>query len=201
LIHFVLLVFLPLPGERFTNMPGFAAGCGQFLMVRRGPYFATGGHASIPTTMHDGLLLPQLFRRHGFKTSVYDLSKDAVCRMYSNAGAVWSGLSKNATEGMASAMRLPIFTLMLFVGQVMPLPVIVWTVLAGDSGAEGLAMIALALGYGVRVACAARYRQSWRGAALHPLGVLTLLVLQWSALVRKALGRPAIWKQREYRME
>jgi hypothetical protein len=102
---------------------------------------------------------------------------------------------------MASKLRLPIFTLLLLIGQVLPLPLIVWSALANDPGAEGLAWLALILGYCVRVISAAKYRQSWRGVALHPLGVLTLLALQWTALLRKLQGRPATWKQREYRME
>jgi hypothetical protein len=50
LIHFVLLGFLPLPGERFTRRPGFAVGCDQFMMVRRSSYLATGGHSAIRST-------------------------------------------------------------------------------------------------------------------------------------------------------
>ena len=37
LIHFVLLGFLPIPRMRASTKPSFAAGCGQFLMVRREP--------------------------------------------------------------------------------------------------------------------------------------------------------------------
>jgi hypothetical protein len=47
---------------------------------------------------------------------------------------------------------------------------------------------------------AAKYRQSWLGALLHPAGVLLLLVLEWGALQRKLAGQRAMWKQREYRM-
>jgi cellulose synthase/poly-beta-1,6-N-acetylglucosamine synthase-like glycosyltransferase len=78
LIHFILLGFLPMAGERWSRSSAFAAGCGQFLMVRREPYFATGGHAANPKTMHDGLRLPKLFRRNGFRTGVFDLSHDSL---------------------------------------------------------------------------------------------------------------------------
>ena len=61
LIHFVLLSYLPLAGMRALPAPGFAVGCGQFLMVRRDAYRKTGGHSQIRTTMHDGLLLPHSF--------------------------------------------------------------------------------------------------------------------------------------------
>ena len=121
LIHFVLLSYLPLAGMRALSAPGFAAGCGQFLMVRREAYRKTGGHAQIRATMHDGLLLPQLFRRHGLRTDIADLTHLATCRMYHNASEVWQGLAKNATEGMASPARILPFTFLLFCGQILPL--------------------------------------------------------------------------------
>jgi hypothetical protein len=200
LIHFVLLGFLPLLGERWSRRSGFAAGCGQFMMVRREAYLATGGHSAIRTTMHDGLLLPVLFRRYRFRTGVYDLSRDAVCRMYHDAGEVWRGLGKNATEGMASATRLPVFTLLLFVGQVMPIPVALWALHLKDELPMRVALMALALGLAMRVVSAIRYRENWIGVILHPMGILILLVLQWNAFLRKMIGKPATWKERAYQV-
>jgi hypothetical protein len=202
LIHFVLLGFLPLPAERRSGRAAFAAGCGQFLMVRRDAYFASGGHAAIRTTMHDGLLLPQLLRRSGFRTRLFDLTRDARCRMYHDAAEVWRGLSKNATEGIAAPRRLPVFTLLLFCGQVMPLPLLLWFQLNTGLGQAAfllwLAAASLLSGYAIRIVSAIRYRQSWRSVALHPVGVLVLLALQWNALFRKLRGRPATWKERAY---
>jgi glycosyltransferase involved in cell wall biosynthesis len=200
LIHFVLLGFLPLVGERWSRRSGFAAGCGQFMMLRREAYFATGGHSAIRMTMHDGLLLPVLFRRYRFRTGVYDLSRDAVCRMYHGAGEVWRGLGKNATEGMASVFRLPVFTVLLLVGQVLPLPAAIWAFQLHDVLPMRIAVLALVLGYGIRMVSAWRYKQSWLGAMLHPLGILVLLVLQWYAFVGKLFGRRATWKERAYQL-
>jgi hypothetical protein len=148
--------------------------------------------------MHDGLLLPQQLRRGGFRTSVYDLSRDAACRMYRNAGEVWRGLAKNATEGMASPGRIWIFTALLLLGQTLPLPLAIVAWVKADWTAFVYAAIAFLFGMLIRVASALLYRQSWRGALLHPAGVLVLLVLQWYALAVKLMGRPAVWKQREY---
>jgi len=200
LIHFVLLCYLPLPGERWSRSSRFAAGCGQFMMVRREAYFATGGHSAIRRTMHDGLLLPQLFRRYRFRTAVFDLSQDAVCRMYRGAGAVWSGLTKNATEGMATVTRLPVFTVLLVLGEVLPLPMAIFAFSCFYIPQLRLLVAAMALGYAIRFFSAWRYRQSLLGAALHPLGVLALLVLQGFALLRKLLRIRATWKGRAYRV-
>lgn len=201
MIPFLLLGFLPLVGERWTNWSAFAVGCGQFLMVRREPYFECGGHSANPTTMHDGLLLPKLFRRHGFKTAVYDLSRDAGCRMYTTAGEVWRGLAKNATEGMATATRLPVFTVLLLVGQVLPLATLGLAIHFKYEIPIRISLQALALGYGMRFFSAWRYGQSWLGALLHPLGVLALLALEWYAFFGKLFGVKATWKDREYRVE
>jgi len=200
LIHFMLLCYLPLPGELWTGSSAFAAGCGQFMMVRREAYFATGGHSAIPLTMHDGLLLPKLFRRKGFRTAVFDLSKDAVCRMYQGAGAVWNGLTKNATEGMATFFRLPVFTVLLMVGEVLPLPLAAVAFAYFYIPPARFFVGAAVLGYAIRCISVRRYRQNWLGAALHPLGVLVLLGLQWYALLRKLFGGRASWKGRAYRV-
>ena len=207
LIHFVLLCFLPFVGERWTRWPAFAAGCGQFMMVRREPYFATGGHSANPMTMHDGLLLPKLFRSQGFRTRIFDLTRDAACRMYTSAGQVWSGLVKNATEGMATLLRLPVFTVLLFFGQVAPIAIIVWAYAEQHNVPFNLAVfvwqlavMSLLLDLIVRFVSLWRYQQDWKSVALHPLGVLLLLLLQWYALLRKLFRLPARWKGRTYRV-
>jgi hypothetical protein len=204
LIHFVLLSYLPLAAMRvFQATPGFAVGCGQFLMVRREAYRRSGGHSAIRTTMHDGILLPHLFRRQGFRTDIADLTHLATCRMYHNAAEVWRGLSKNATEGMAAPARILPFTLLLFCGQVLPLLLTFALLLAPASfqgTSRGLVLTALGASFLPRVISVWKYRQSLVSAVLHPVGVTVLLALQWSALWRKLAGQPVTWKERAYRM-
>jgi hypothetical protein len=40
--------------------------------------------------------------------------------MYRSAGEVWSGLAKNATEGLATPGRIVPVTVLLLLGQVVP---------------------------------------------------------------------------------
>ena len=184
-------------------MPGFAAGCGQFLMMHRNAYRSTGGHSEIRTTMHDGLLLPRLFRRHGLRTDIADLTHLATCRMYHNASEVWQGLAKNATEGMATPARILPFTFLLFCGQILPflLALSVWIAPGLYSGrARSLIFIAMGASFLPRLLSVWRYRQPLLSACLHPLGVTVLLALQWYALLRKLAGLQATWKERAYRM-
>ncbi len=192
LIHFVLLGFLPLARMRADrHNRALAAGCGQIMLVERAAYIAAGGHAAIRATMHDGLMLPRLLRSAGFATDLCDLTSLARCRMYHDARGVWQGLAKNATEGMAAPARIVPFTLLLFAGQVLPLALaLAWP--------GPLTLLALGASYLPRFLAARRFRQSQRGALLHPIGVMVLLVLQWYALARKLLGVRATWKARAY---
>jgi len=92
---------------------------------------------------------------------------------------------------MATKRALPVWTVLLAGGQV--LPVVLMLVSPSTT-----AMLALVLSIGLRLILAERFRQPVISALLHPLGVLALLVVQWSALLRVALGRPATWRGRAY---
>jgi hypothetical protein len=221
LIHFVLLGFLPIVRMRRGTDPSFAAGCGQFLMVRADHYFACGGHTQIRRTMHDGLRLPKLFRQSGYRTDLADITHHATCRMYNNASQVWSGLAKNATEGLADPARIVPVSIVLCLGQI--LPVTLWIIAM-------LWAVAVELGHGMilvnpwfwlsisaafrlwylwitlavlcaflpRILSTIRFQQDWRSAALHPIGIITLLLVQWYSLIRKLSGAPVAWRDRTY---
>lgn len=201
LIQFVLLGFLPMDGMRRSRASAYAAGCGQLFMARKADYHIVGGHATIRTTLHDGIKLPAAFRTAGFKTDLFDATDVASCRMYHNAGEVWRGLAKNATEGMASPARLPVFTALLFCGQIFPFLLLLWAAVARDTSVLSLAGAAVFLSYLPRLIAVFRFRQPLWSSALHPLGVWLLLMIQWFALSRKLLGKPSLWKGRAYGLQ
>jgi hypothetical protein len=196
LIHFILLGFLPMRMMRRTKSPAFSAGCGQLFIARRDAYQACGGHAQIKDSLHDGIKLPRVFRRAGFHTDLFDATDIATCRMYHTNAETWRGLGKNATEGLAAPATILPMTALLVLGQIMPF-MLLFLVEPG-SGAFYFSAMASALALIPRAAAAWRFRQSWLGALLHPLGVLFLLGIQWQALLQKFLGRPMQWKGRDY---
>ncbi len=191
LIHFLLLGYLPLARMQVSASPGFGAGCGQLMIARAAEYARVGGHGAIRASLHDGLMLPRAFRRSGLMTGLFDATSFATCRMYTNAAEVWEGLTKNATEGMAKPLALPIWTLILGGGAVLPLVLL-------QTAPSPVAALALACGITLRLILARRFQQSFWSALLHPFGVAALIVLQWSALLRAAAGRPATWRGRAY---
>jgi hypothetical protein len=213
LIHFVLLAFLPMGRMRSTTKPAYAAGCGQVFLAERVAYFASGGHASIRDTRHDGLRLPQSFRQHGYATDLVDLTTFASVRMYDSTRTVWSGLAKNATEGLGAPQRIVPLTAILLLGQV--LPVIAWSLWAAvwvsmvvvgatyDDTPWAIRMtlllgLAVTASYLPRLLAVRRFKQPLLSALLHPVGILLLLILQWYALARQVFGRPVAWRARSY---
>jgi hypothetical protein len=193
LIMFLLLGFLPIGAMRRGLSPRFGAGCGQLFIARRDAYAGAGGHGAIRASLHDGLTLPRAFRAAGRMTDLFDASGFATCRMYASAAQVWEGLTKNATEGMATWRALPVWTLILGGGQVLPVALLLtpWF---------RIAALALVLSFAARMILAVWFRQDARSVALHPFGVAALLVLQWMALLRAARGGRATWRGRSYQV-
>jgi hypothetical protein len=213
LIHFVLLGFLPMERMRSTTKPAYAAGCGQFFLVERAAYFASGGHKAIRATRHDGLRLPQAMRAAGFRTDIVDLASLASVRMYESSRAVWLGLAKNATEGLGAPGRIVPLTALLVLGQVLPviagglwLAFWVSSLIVGATfdqpqvaaAVSVLLALAVVASFLPRLLAVRRFRQSFLSALLHPAGVVVLLVLQWYALGMQVLGRPVAWRARSY---
>jgi hypothetical protein len=199
LIHFILLGFLPMGRMRKSRRPAYGAGCGQLFIARREAYDQSGGHCVIRESLHDGVRLPRAFRAAGLSTDLFDATEVASCRMYRNAREVWNGLAKNAVEGLAAPKTIVPATIMLGGGQVMPM------VLCGlgaikliSPAALATAICACVLAYVPRLAGVIRFRQSLLGALLHPVGISLFLAIQWYALVRWTLGKPASWRGRSY---
>jgi glycosyltransferase involved in cell wall biosynthesis len=199
LIHFVLIGYLPIWLMRRLRHPGLGAGCGQLLAVHRNAYEAAGGHAQVRATLHDGLMLPRAFRRAGFDTDLFDATDLASCRMYRNWDEVWEGFRKNAHEGMGTPRALPLWTILLGGGHVLPWLLLVYAaIMPPASIAITVAALAALAGVTFRLLLAWRFRQSPLAAALHPVGITVLLAIQWSALIQRWRGRRATWRGRAY---
>jgi len=188
-INLLMMGYLPGAGRAFTAHPAMAAACGQLILVERAAYEATGGHAAFRHRLHDGLHLARNLRTAGYRTEVVNGATLAECRMYGGFREAWNGFVKNAREGMATPVGLPVWTLLLAGGHLLP-----WLLLPGP-----LAAAALILSYLVRAAITWRAREPSWTIPLHPATVAVALAIQWTALARSALGRPAGWKGRAYR--
>ena len=197
MINTLIYGYLPVALMRSRPDTSLAAACGQMIMVRASAYRECGGHAAIRTTMHDGLQLPRLFRQRGFTTDLVDGTSLATCRMYESASAVFNGFSKNAVEGMAKPLALPVWTVLLLGGHILP---VVLLAFAAHLPVPAAALIAVAFAV-LLLARVAQFRkcgEPWRALLLHPAGILITLIIQWNALLGAAFGRRVEWRGRTY---
>ncbi len=111
MIDSLIYGYLPVALMRAMPWQALTAACGQLIMVRAAAYRQCGGHGAVAGYMHDGMQLAKLFRRHGCRTDLVHGAGLAQCRMYDSAKAVFEGFAKNATEGMARPLALPVWTL------------------------------------------------------------------------------------------
>jgi glycosyltransferase involved in cell wall biosynthesis len=187
-INFLLICYLPFGGRAAQRKASLAAACGQLILVERRAYEAIGGHTAIKGVLHDGIALARRFREKGYDTEIVDGTPLATCRMYDNFGHAWGGFIKNAREGMATPVGLPIWTVLLAGAHLWP-----WALLP-----SGEAVLTIFLMFALRAAVTWRTGEPWWTVPLHPLTVLVALAIQWTALVRSALGLKAGWKGRAY---
>jgi cellulose synthase/poly-beta-1,6-N-acetylglucosamine synthase-like glycosyltransferase len=199
LIDFLLLGYLPVPLMRRLKDPSLGAACGQLILFERAAYAATGGHGAIRTSLHDGVRLPRLLRAAGYRTDLVAASTLATCRMYDGFAQAWAGFSKNAHEGMATPRALPVWTLLLGCGQLLP-PVLVLAGLLDLIPTSALvpAVLAWGLSLATRSAITVAVREPLATIPLHPAAVAVALAIQWNVLLRRERAGAATWKGRSY---
>jgi len=190
-INFLLLGYLPMALMRRRIDPGLGAACGQLVLVEREAYRDTGGHGAIHARIHDGIQLARLFRRKGYMTDLVPGDRLASCRMYGSFGEAWAGFAKNAHEGMATAAALPIWTILLLGGHVLPF---VLSLLAPTLPVILAALFSL----GGRAVVTVTTREHPLTIPLHPFTILVGLAIQWSVLLGIGSARQTGWKGRLY---
>lgn len=192
MIGFILFSYLPMGRMQRTLDPAASAGCGQYLLVRREAWLACGGHAAFRDSMHDGIRLPRLLRRHGRRTGLFDGTALVSCRMYEGFAACWRGFGKNAFEGLGSMALLLFVTVLHLVGHVLPPAYLIAAAAVPawrDPLAIGLAAGAIAIALLERVLLARRLRQPLSTALLHPVAVPLSIAVQWRSWWLHRTGR------------
>jgi hypothetical protein len=111
--------------------------------------------------------------------------------MFHSVQEVVRGFSRNATEGMATPAGLPVWSVLLGLGQIGPVALAI-----AEPGWRSAALLGLAIV--PRLALAIRFRQPVWSAVLHPAGIAGLLGIQWWALIRAWRGGAPEWRGRLY---
>ncbi|GIV85717.1 MAG: glycosyl hydrolase [Candidatus Roseilinea sp.] len=85
--------------------PFNAAAIGQYLLVRRDAYFASGGHDAIRDQILDDVALGKLFKQRGRRIALGD-GDWVSCRMYRSFREMVAGFSKNAFSILGGSLAM-----------------------------------------------------------------------------------------------
>ena len=182
------------------DVRGLGVANGQFMFFSRSAYVRIGGHEAIRAhVVEDVTLGREMAARmpEGERLFNCDALGFSTVRMYRSFAETWEGFTKNIRaafddRGMtfwlfgtfqAACFFWPFIAIFL-----VPAP-LRWVV--------GLQ---IAIIYFIRFLLTVRFRTSWFGAVLHPIGVLLMMLIGVNSW-RLSRGRGVVWKGRTYRPE
>ena len=94
---------------------------GQFVMARRDPYIATGGHQAVRDEIVEDHALAQVFKDKGYKIQVADGKSLYSVRMYTDWPSLWNGWTKNLYSFIDSKLS-NLFLVLVLMNIVLILP-------------------------------------------------------------------------------
>jgi chlorobactene glucosyltransferase len=168
---------------------------GQFLLFRRDRYVALGGHRTVGEHLVEDIALAREVGKRipeGWRLLTCDGTRLVHCRMYTSAGEIWEGFTKNLWPVFdGDWMGFWLAVLWQFVVCALPflvLPFFQWPEL----------YVVISILLCLRFAAALRFHTSWISICFHPIGY-TLALLIAANSFRQAKGKGVSWKDRIYR--
>ncbi len=195
----LLLQRSPLVAARLPSWARRTLGAanGQFMFFTRAAYDHIGGHAALRDHLVEDVALGRAVAEQmgqGMRLLNCEALRFSTCRMYRSFPEVWEGFTKNIRAAFEDSLAsylligatqvcgflLP-FVFVLFRGPALP-----------------LIEAQIGIIYLIRVVLTLRFRTSWLGCLLHPIGealALAIALNSWRRLATKGVT----WKGRLYR--
>jgi len=178
---------------------------GQCIFITRQSYDATGGHASVRTSVAEDLMLAQRFFAARKNVVLMVGVKQLSTRMYASLGEIIDGWRKNVFAGGLDAVPfgrvgrtlLPLALLLPPLLELLPPLALLLAGLGVPTGSTAMAWaiistVATLLWW---IVVYATVRENPLYALAYPLGALVLLYIFFTAVIR---GRRVSWKGRTY---
>ncbi len=176
---------------------------GQFMLIRRAPYDAVGGHAAVRRAICEDVELALLMKRRGHRVLLMDGNGVLSTRMYTGWSTLWPGFAKNLIQLLGGPVRTavaaPVVLVLAWAAVCLPVQDFA-AMLQGVSGAPlalALATLGSAAMVGLHVGGAVHFRIPWWYGLLFPLGYTAGAVMALDSL-RWRMTRRVHWKGRVY---
>lgn len=195
-VHLFILFYLPHWAKGSLRCLGAANG--QFVLFRREAYEKIEGHKSVRNHMVEDIAIARNMRAAGFKvlnldgTNPEDSNALVRCRMYTRFSEVWEGFTKNLYPSFDGNFFAFFFFQSIQAVLFLAPFLLLFTPFRGP-----LVWVEIAIILALRFSLAYRFRQSYRGAILHPLGQVLVLLIALNSWIQALRGRLP-WKGRLY---
>jgi chlorobactene glucosyltransferase len=180
---------------------------GQFILIRRDVYEATGGHAAVKHRIDEDRALAQTVKGAGYRLLIANGWQVATTRMYTSFSEIWEGWTKNIFLGMRDQLGLLSFGALVGLLGALALPAwlllgLLWLLgggglVAGIVTAQAL-LVWAALLYSRAQACRA-FGISQAYAFTLPLGAFMLTAMMFASTFKVLSGRGVSWRGRTYK--
>lgn len=172
---------------------------GPLLLVERGAYTESGGHAAIPGSQREDLDLAKTMARSGREVRLVAAADLAATRHYArgtDALRAW----RRVTLAYVGDTLTGVIATVLVSATCWLLPFVALPVAAASGRPDlvALAALALTLLLAFRVGLAIVERQPLRSVLWHPVTIGATIAAQLVSLVDGICGVPAIWRGRPY---
>jgi chlorobactene glucosyltransferase len=166
---------------------------GQYILLRRSVYFASGGFAAVRNQALEDLALGTHLRQSGYAVMALRGASAAAVRMYADTPQMWHGMTRLGAGSLkyagASALRTALFTTALM----SPL-LVAFGVLTRSLHFAWLPITWLVSSASV-LPFARRFGFAW-WALLAPCGALFVMLAAWWGLFSRVVGRGIYWRGR-----
>ena len=196
-----LLLFLQKHPHLAARLPRsvqrvLGAANGQFMFFTRAGYDRIGGHAAERSNVVEDVALGRAVASRmgeGMRLFNCEALRFSTCRMYRSFGETWAGFTKNIRPAferpLAGFLALGAWQLG---GYLLPFVFAFCT-------PRPLVFAQVGVIYAIRILVTLRFRTSWLGCALHPIGEALALAIGLNSWRRSARGGVS-WKGRTYQV-
>lgn len=199
-IHFAFFVLLPYHIMNFGRNCRLPIGIGPFLFMSRNCYFACGGFEAIKTEILDDMALAKKVKKNEHKITVMDGTEFMTVRFYTCIKDVWSGLSKNSFQAIGGSPHL-LFGITLVCYFLFIFPYISLGSALLEHQAIALPLLQVIVISSMKVAMAVRFRTSIVFGLLHPIMIVSILLILFNSFRLSLFGKKFEWKERLYPVE
>jgi chlorobactene glucosyltransferase len=180
------------------DVRGLGVANGQFMFFTRRTYDRIGGHAALRSHVVEDVSLGRAVAERipdGERLFNCEAIAFSRVRMYRSFGETWEGFTKNI-RAVFDDQRLGFWVFGVVEAACFLGPFVALLRMSG--AAQWLVPAQIAIIFLIRILLAVRFRTSWIGALLHPLGILLVLLIGLNSW-RRSTGSGVVWKGRTYK--